>query len=53
MSQRILLLEDDFFLRDGLCVLLEKEGYTVQSAGTAVRPERCWKETALTWLSWM
>ena len=32
MGQRILLLEDDFFLRDGLCVLLEKEGYTVQSA---------------------
>lgn len=32
MSQRILLLEDDFFLRDGLCVLLEKEGYAVQSA---------------------
>lgn len=32
MSQRILLLEDDFFLRDGLCVLMEKEGYTVQSA---------------------
>lgn len=32
MGQKILLLEDDFFLRDGLCVLLEKEGYTVQSA---------------------
>ena len=32
MGRKILLLEDDFFLRDGLCVLLEKEGYTVQSA---------------------
>ena len=34
MNQRLLLLEDDFFLRDGLCELLTKEGYAVQSTET-------------------
>lgn len=32
MSETIMLLEDDFFLRDGLCELLTKEKYEVQSA---------------------
>lgn len=32
MNAEIMLLEDDFFLRDGLCELLTKEQYAVQSA---------------------
>ena len=32
MSVRIMLVEDDAYLRDGLCELLEKEGYAVESA---------------------
>ena len=32
MSARIMLVEDDAYLRDGLCELLEKEGYAVESA---------------------
>ncbi len=32
MSAEIMLLEDDFFLRDGLCELLGKEKYRVHSA---------------------
>ena len=32
MSARIMLVEDDAYLRDGLCELLEKEGYMVESA---------------------
>lgn len=32
MGEAIMLLEDDFFLRDGLCELLTKEKYAVQSA---------------------
>lgn len=34
MSEAIMLLEDDFFLRDGLSELLGKEKYRVQSAAT-------------------
>lgn len=33
MSTKILVLEDDVFLRDGLCEVLQKEGYGVISAG--------------------
>ncbi len=32
MNEKILLVEDDLFLRDGLCEVLEKEGYCVTSA---------------------
>ena len=32
MSVRIMLVEDDAYLREGLCELLEKEGYAVESA---------------------
>lgn len=34
MREKIFLLEDDAFLRDGLCELLENAGYSVTSAGT-------------------
>lgn len=34
MSSKILITEDDLFLRDGLCEMLEKEGYDVESAGS-------------------
>ena len=32
MSARIMIVEDDAYLREGLCELLEKEGYAVESA---------------------
>lgn len=32
MSAKIMLIEDDAYLREGLCELLEKEGYMVESA---------------------
>lgn len=32
MNTKIMLLEDDAYLREGLCELLEKEGYMVESA---------------------
>ena len=32
MSKRILLLEDDVYLREGLCEILKKEDYIVESA---------------------
>ncbi len=34
MRAEIMLLEDDFFLREGLCELLEKEQYQVHSAAS-------------------
>jgi len=34
MNEKILIVEDDVFLRDGLCELLEKEGYLVNCAKT-------------------
>lgn len=34
MKTKILLIEDDVYLREGLCELFEKEGYAVQSACT-------------------
>ena len=40
MGQKILLLEDDFFLRDGLCVLLRKKVTRCKVPGTAQRPGR-------------
>lgn len=34
MAMRILVTEDDIFLRDGLCEMLKKGGYDVVTAGT-------------------
>ncbi len=34
MGSNVFLLEDDYFLRDGLCELLRKESYQIQSAQT-------------------
>lgn len=34
MDTKILIVEDDIFLRDGLCELLEKEGYSIDYAKT-------------------
>ena len=36
MSERILLVEDDLFLREGLCEVLEREGYAVFAAATVL-----------------
>ena len=35
MKEAILLVEDDPFLREGLCELLNREGYAVIAAATA------------------
>lgn len=40
MGDKIFVLEDDAFLREGLCDMLEKEGYTVTSAGTCADAEK-------------
>ncbi len=34
MSERIFILEDDAPLREGLCALMQKEGYSVESASS-------------------
>lgn len=34
MNERIFILEDDAFLRDGLSEMLQKEGYTTETAST-------------------
>jgi len=39
MNGKILIVEDDVFLRDGLCELLEKEGYLVNCAKTIFEAE--------------
>ena len=39
MNDKILIVEDDVFLRDGLCELLEKEGYLVNCAKTISEAE--------------
>jgi DNA-binding response OmpR family regulator len=40
METRLLVVEDDLFLRDGLCELLRGEGYTVDCAGTCREARR-------------
>ena len=37
---RILLVEDDAFLRDGLCEMLEKESYSVTPVSTITDARR-------------
>lgn len=44
MKEKIFLLEDDVFLRDGLCELLSKEDYSVTSASSVKESEGIIKE---------
>ncbi len=44
MKEKIFLLEDDAFLRDGLCELLSKEDYSVTSASSVKEAEGIIKE---------
>lgn len=44
MKEKIFLLEDDAFLRDGLCELLSKEDYSVTSASSVKEAEGIVKE---------
>lgn len=50
MNQKIFLLEDDIFLRDGLCELLENAEYAVVSAGTIKEAEYAVKSSAFSLL---
>ena len=50
MNEKIFLLEDDIFLRDGLCELLENADYTVVSAGTIKEAEEAVKSSAFSLL---
>ncbi|MBS4021059.1 MAG: response regulator [Dethiobacter sp.] len=40
MGTKLLLVEDDIFLQDGLCELLRREGYSIDCAGT-YKEARC------------
>jgi len=40
MSERIFILEDDAPLREGLCALMQKEGYGVESASSVSAAEK-------------
>lgn len=44
MKEKIFLLEDDAFLRDGLCELLSKENYSVTSASSVKEADGIVKE---------
>lgn len=50
MNEKIFLLEDDIFLRDGLCELLENAEYAVVSAGTIKEAEEAVKGSAFSLL---
>ena len=39
MAERILLVEDDLYLREGLCEMLEREGYDVFAAATILEAD--------------
>ncbi len=50
MNEKIFLLEDDIFLRDGLCELLENAEYAVVSTGTIKEAEKAVKSSAFSLL---
>lgn len=47
MAANILLVEDDYFLRDGLCELLQKEKYTIHSVETCAAARAALQQNAV------
>ena len=51
-KNRILLLEDDEGLVDGLCYSLKKSGYEVETAGVSGKQRNLWHTGSMTFCCW-